>query len=82
MTDTADQIAALSFEEALKALTDVVDRLEAGEVPLNESISLYEHGEALRRHCEAQLDAAELKVQKIVADREGSATGAEPFATN
>ncbi|MEM8597745.1 MAG: exodeoxyribonuclease VII small subunit [Pseudomonadota bacterium] len=77
-TATAPDIAAMSFEEALDALTRVVDDLEAGSVPLDRSIALYERGEALRRHCEAQLEAAELKVQKIVEGRDG-ALSTEPF---
>ncbi|MEL6197096.1 MAG: exodeoxyribonuclease VII small subunit [Pseudomonadota bacterium] len=66
-------IASLSFEEALGELDSVVTQLEGGDVPLDRSIALYERGEALRRHCEGQLKAAELKVEKIVAARDGSA---------
>ena len=71
MTDPAasisPQIAALNFEDALRALEDVVRRLESGDVPLDDSISLYERGEELRRHCQARLDAAQARIEKIVA---------------
>ena len=50
METQPSDIGAMSFEEALRALEDVVRQLEGGEVPLEESIGLYERGEALRRH--------------------------------
>lgn len=77
MGDKKD-IGSLSFEEALGELDTVVSQLESGDVPLDRSIQLYERGEALRRHCEGQLKAAELKVEKIVAARDGGAD-TEPF---
>ncbi|MET0587420.1 MAG: exodeoxyribonuclease VII small subunit [Novosphingobium sp.] len=79
MAETAPDIAALTFEDALRALEDVVRKLESGEVPLDDSISLYERGEALRRHCQARLDAAQARIERIVAGPDGSATGAQPF---
>ena len=72
-------IAGMSFEDALKALEDVVRRLETGDVPLDESITLYERGEELRRHCQARLDAAQARIETIVAGSDGKATGAVPF---
>ena len=75
----ADQkIEDMSFEEALAALEDVVRNLEGGQVPLEKSIDLYERGEALRRHCEDRLKAAEMRVEKIVGAGE-QAKGTEPF---
>ena len=79
MDGQASDISAMSFEDALRALEDVVRRLESGEVPLEESISLYERGEQLRRHCQARLDAAQARIEKIVAGPDGKATGAVPF---
>ena len=79
MEDQGQAIAAMSFEEALRALEDVVRRLEGGEVPLEESITLYERGESLRRHCQARLDQAQQRIEKIVAGPDGRATGAVPF---
>lgn len=67
----------LSFEEAMGALEQVVGRLERGEVPLEESIALYERGAALKAHCEAKLKDAEEKVELIRA-QEGRAIGTTP----
>ncbi len=79
---TLPDIAALSFEEALKALEDVVRRLESGQAPLDESIDLYEQGDKLRAHCQARLDAAQARIEAIVADRDGKPTGTRPFDEN
>lgn len=73
------EISDLDFEEALKALEGVVHRLESGEVRLDESIDLYEKGEKLRAHCQARLDAAQARIEKIVTDAGGKASGTEPF---
>ena len=79
MDGAAPDIAGMSFEDALKALEDVVRKLETGEVALEDSIGLYERGEALRRHCQARLDAAQARIEKIVAGPDGKATGTVPF---
>ena len=79
METQPSDIGAMSFEEALRALEDVVRHLEGGEVPLEESIGLYERGEALRRHCQARLDSAQARIEKIVAGPDGRATGTAPF---
>ena len=72
-------IAALSFEDALKALEDVVRKLESGEAPLDQSIELYARGDRLRKHCQTRLDAAQTRIEAIVADREGNAASTRPF---
>lgn len=77
--EPAVDIAGLSFEDALRALEDVVRKLESGEVPLDESITLYEQGEQLRRHCQARLDAAQARIEKIVAGPDGRAAATAPF---
>ena len=79
MTDGPDAIAAMSFEDALRALEGIVRRLESGEVPLDESIALYEQGEKLRTHCQARLDAAQARIEKIVAGPDGKPAGTVPF---
>ena len=79
MTDKPADIADLSFENALAALEDVVRKLESGEVPLDDSIALYERGEALRKHCQARLDAAQARIEKIVIDTDGKPVGVEPL---
>ena len=70
------EIAAMSFEDAMKELEAVVGKLERGDVALEESIALYERGAALKAHCEARLAAARLRVEKIVMG--AGAPGVEP----
>ena len=79
MTETATPIASLSFEKALAELESIVGHLERGDVPLEESIRIYERGEALKKHCEALLAQAEAKVEKIRTGASGQATGTEPL---
>ncbi|WP_127902114.1 exodeoxyribonuclease VII small subunit [Solirhodobacter olei] len=74
---TGKPVAEMSFEEAMAALEQVVTRLERGDVPLEESISLYEDGAKLKKHCAEKLKAAEEKVEKIRVS-EGRAAGTEP----
>lgn len=76
--DNSD-VPALSFEKALEALEKIVDDLERGDVPLDQSIRIYERGEALKAHCERLLKAAEDKVEKIRLSREGRPVGIEPL---
>jgi len=81
MTDTTavkTPVDKMSFEEAMAALETVVRQLEQGDVPLEESVSLYEHGAQLRAHCETKLKAAEQKVAQITTGPDGKATGADP----
>lgn len=77
MTDTAEDIAALSFEDAMKQLEDVVRHLETGDVTLDRSIALYERGAKLRAHCEARLKDAEERVERITLSG-GKPTGTVP----
>ena len=79
MDGDGTEISELSFEDALRALEDVVRRLETGEVPLEESITLYERGELLRNHCQKRLDAAQARIEKIVAGPDGKPVATEPF---
>ncbi|MEM6649319.1 MAG: exodeoxyribonuclease VII small subunit [Pseudomonadota bacterium] len=67
MSDIKD----LSFEAALAELETIIAKLESGEVALEESISLYERGAALKTHCESKLKTAREKIEKIVLDGEG-----------
>ncbi len=79
MSETDPEIAGLSFEDALRALEDIVRKLESGEVPLDATMDLYERGEKLRKHCQARLDAAQLRIEKIVAGADGQAASTQPF---
>lgn len=60
-----EKVEDLSFEEAFAALGETLQKLESGDLPLAESISLYEYGMALASHCNVQLDSAELKIRKL-----------------
>lgn len=72
-------VSTMSFEQALDALEKIVEKLERGDVPLDESIRIYERGEALKTHCDTLLKAAEDKVEKIRLSREGKPIGLEPL---
>jgi exodeoxyribonuclease VII small subunit len=71
-------VTSLSFEAALRELESIVTSLERGDVALEESITIYERGDALKKRCEALLSQAEERVEKIRA-AEGKAIGVEPF---
>lgn len=80
MTDVSKapdgDLAGLSFEQALAELEGIVSKLESGQAPLEQSIDLYERGALLKAHCEKKLEAARLKVEKIVLGQ-GGAVAAE-----
>lgn len=76
MADT--DIKKMSFEDALRELEEIVQKLERGDAPLEESINIYQRGAALKAHCERKLKDAQLKVEKIVIDAGGQASTA-PF---
>jgi exodeoxyribonuclease VII small subunit len=67
----AADVGTLSFEAALAELEDIVSRLEQGAVDLEDSIALYERGQALKSHCEAKLKAAEGRLEKLVLGASG-----------
>jgi exodeoxyribonuclease VII small subunit len=72
-------VKKLSFERAIEELESIVKRLEDGKVPLEESVTIYERGEALKRRCEELLRQAEARVDKITIDAGGRPTGTEPL---
>jgi len=74
---TPQDIAALSFEDALAELEAIVRRLESGTGKLDEAIEAYERGAALKRHCEARLQQARTRLEKVVLGPDGN-VGAEP----
>jgi exodeoxyribonuclease VII small subunit len=75
----SDDISTMPFEQALAELESIVDRLERGEVALEDSIAIYERGEALKRHCDALLKNAEMRIEKITQSTDGKASGSESF---
>ncbi len=73
MSDTP--VEEMTFEQAMAALEQVVGQLERGEVPLEQSIALYERGAKLKARCETKLKEAEEKVAQITLDAEGQPAG-------
>ena len=73
------EIESLSFEKALAQLEEIVAKLESGKVDLEQSIAIYERGEALKAHCESQLRAAEARIEKITLKPDGTASGTTPL---
>jgi exodeoxyribonuclease VII small subunit len=76
---TQTDVQTLSFEKALAELEQIVARLEKGDVPLEDSIALYERGEALKKRCEQVLKSAEARVEKIVLGSDGKPSGTTPL---
>ena len=76
---TPPPVAELTFEKALQELESIVQRLEQGKVDLEESIAIYERGEALKNHCEQLLKAAEGRVERIRLGAGGKPMGVEPL---
>ncbi len=74
-----DGITELSFEDALKRLEAIVQRLESGEATLEVSIELYAEGDRLRSQCEARLAAAQARIEKITLGSDGRPAATTPF---
>jgi exodeoxyribonuclease VII small subunit len=72
-------VKTLSFEKALAELETIVGKLESGNVPLEESITLYQRGEALKARCDALLKDAEARVEKITLSADGKPAGTVPL---
>lgn len=80
MTEPKPEIDKMPFEAALAELEQIVDQLEKGAVALDESITLYERGEALKKHCDELLKNAEMRIEKITLAADGrAAAGAVPL---
>jgi exodeoxyribonuclease VII small subunit len=77
--EPAEAISELSFEAALKRLEEIVRKLESGEASLDESITLYAEGDRLKQQCEARLQAAQARIDKIQLGRDGSPNGTTAF---
>lgn len=77
--DSGSDVTRMPFERALEELETIVKRLEEGKVPLEESVAIYERGEALKRRCEDLLRQAEARVERITLDAQGKPTGTEPL---
>ncbi|HSV26983.1 MAG TPA: exodeoxyribonuclease VII small subunit [Sedimentisphaerales bacterium] len=73
-----NDIAKLSFEEAIKTLTEIVTKIEQGQIPLEASLEQYEKGMSLIRHCRGILQAAEKRIDKIARQPDGTSTEKNP----
>ncbi|MEO1104496.1 MAG: exodeoxyribonuclease VII small subunit [Pseudomonadota bacterium] len=74
----APAVSKMTFEAAMGELETIVDKLERGDVPLEESIAYYERGEALKARCEALLKNAEMRVEKVRLKADGTADEKAP----
>jgi exodeoxyribonuclease VII small subunit len=74
-----EDVSQLSFEAALARLEEIVRTLEKGEAPLDRSIELYQEGDRLKRHCEARLKDAQMRIDQIALGSDGQPTGMRPF---
>ena len=79
MTEERPDVAGMPFEQALAELEAIVDKLEKGQVPLDESIALYERGEALKKRCDDLLRDAEMRIEKIALSADGRPRGVAPL---
>jgi exodeoxyribonuclease VII small subunit len=68
--ENKDDVSKLSFEEAIKNLTEIVGKIEQGQTPLQDSLQQYERGMALIKHCRAILQKAEKRIEKISAEKQ------------
>lgn len=79
MTEQSNTVEALSFEEALAELEQIVGRLESGQGSLDDAIKAYERGSDLKKHCQRKLDEARMKVEKIRLPEGGGAVETSEF---
>ena len=81
-TKIPTEIKALSFEEALTALEDIVRQLEGGRIKLEDAVSAYEKGIFLKNHCEQKLQEAKTRIEKISVSQDGENISLEAFENN
>ncbi len=79
MTEVKSDVATMPFEAALAELEQIVDQLEKGAVALDDSIRLYERGEALKKRCDELLKNAEMRIEKITLAADGGLKGVVPL---
>ena len=79
MAETKSDVAQMPFEKALEELEAIVDQLEKGAVSLDESITLYERGELLKKRCDELLKNAEMRIEKITLSADGKPKGVAPL---
>ena len=72
----SEKINELSFEQALEKLENIVSQLESGQIKLEDAVKVYEEGNQLKKICEEKLKNAQMKVEKLLLDKQG-----EPVST-
>ena len=78
----SEKIKELSFEEALEKLEKIVGQLESGQTKLEDAVKVYEEGVQLKKLCEKKLSDAQMKVEKLVLNKQGQPTTLEPLDPN
>ena len=75
----SEKIKDLSFEEALEKLEKIVSQLESGQIKLEDAVKVYEEGVQLKKICEKKLSDAQMKVEKLVLNKQGQPTNLQPL---
>lgn len=75
----SEKINELSFEQALEKLENIVSQLESGQIKLEDAVKVYEEGNQLKKICEEKLKNAQMKVEKLLLDKQGEPTSSEPL---
>ena len=78
----SEKIKELSFEEALEKLEKIVSQLESGQIKLEDAVKVYEEGVQLKKICDKKLSDAQMKVEKLVLNKQGQPIATEPLDTN
>ena len=73
------EIKKISFEEALAELESIVQKLESGQIKLEEAVAAYEKGIQMQKICEEKLKSAQMKVEKLLLNKDGTPEGKEPL---
>ena len=77
--EMSEKINELSFEEALEKLETIVSQLESGQIKLDDAVKVYEQGNQLKKICEEKLKNAQMKVEKLLLDKQGTPVSTEPL---
>ena len=75
----SEKINELSFEQALEKLENIVSQLESGQIKLEDAVKVYEEGNQLKKICEEKLKNAQMKVEKLLLDKQGEPISSEPL---
>lgn len=79
MPEPFADIASMPFEKAMQELEEIVSKLEKSSISLDESVKLYERGDALKKRCDVLLTQAEARIEKITLGENGAPKGVSPL---